>query len=98
MSAFGTIVRGLPSTAREALAASCDGVKVADEGATLAADADRALVSILSGIDEVNLGIREVSRSTLEQVTASQTLAQSIGRVNDQGRVIAVGAIESLIE
>ena len=45
------IVRGLQGTAREAVTASSDGLKVADEGARLAADAEKALGTILQGIE-----------------------------------------------
>ena len=43
------IVRGLQGTAREALTATNEGLKAADEGAALASAADRALTSILQG-------------------------------------------------
>src|SRR6202451_1172676 len=39
------IVRGLQTSAREAVVASSEGVRVADEGSTLAAEAERALTS-----------------------------------------------------
>src|SRR6185436_3822946 len=54
------IVRGLQGTARDAVAASADGVKVADEGTRLAADAERGLGSILQVVEEMGRAVREI--------------------------------------
>src|SRR6202451_1948702 len=82
------IVRGLQGTAREALTTSTEGLRVAEEGTVLAGAADRALTSILQGVDEVGKAVRDVSRATTEQVTASQSLTQGVARVTEQSRLI----------
>src|SRR3954447_13598194 len=52
-SDIAKIVRGLQGTAREAVTAASDGLKVADEGGRLAEDAQKGLTSILGGIDDL---------------------------------------------
>src|SRR5262249_27801251 len=83
-SDIAKIVRGLQNTAREASSASTEGARLADEGATLAADAERALTSILAGIDEVRATVRSVSESAVEQVEATEGLVRSIAQVAEQ--------------
>jgi methyl-accepting chemotaxis protein len=56
------IVRGLQSTAREAVQATSEGLKVADEAARLAGDAERGLSTVMGGVDELNRAIREIDR------------------------------------
>ena len=62
------IVRGLQGVAREATGSTGEGVRIADEGAALAGDAERALGTILRGIEEVGHTVREVSRANGEQL------------------------------
>jgi len=73
------IVRGLQGSAREALTASNDGLRVAEDGAALAGSAERALTSILQGVDDVGKAVREVSHATTEQVVASQRWRKAWG-------------------
>ena len=86
------IVRGLQGTAREAVTASTDGLKVADEGARLATDAEKALGAILQGIDVVGRGIVEIERASDGQAQAVQALSQSTARVSDEGKAVARAA------
>ena len=90
---IGKIVRGLQATARDALTASTEGARAADEGAVLASDADRALGTILKGVEELGDSIKEVSRAAADQVDAVQVVGQSTRKVSEQGRAImrAVG-------
>ena len=61
------IVRGLQSTAREAIGASAEGVKAAEEGG--AGRRSRAGAgAILGGVEELGHSVREVEQSTGEQL------------------------------
>lgn len=88
------IVRGLQSTARDAAAATADGVKVADESAALVGEAEKALGVMLDGIAGMGTTVREVSRFMPEQVAAAQTVGRSIADVREQSRVVLTGAGE----
>ena len=88
------IVRGLQSTARDAMAASVEGVRAADEGSRLAADAERGLGLILNGVEELGGAVREIDRASGEQASAISGLAQSATRTSDEARNIALGASE----
>ena len=57
------IVRGLQNTVREAVAATSEGAKMAEEGAQLATAAERALASILDGVEGLGGTVRDVART-----------------------------------
>ena len=59
------IVRGLQSTAREAVASSTETTKVADEGARFADQADAALATILGGVEEMGRSVKEIDGSVV---------------------------------
>src|SRR5512140_3077076 len=65
------IVRGLQGTAREAVTASTEGLKLADEGARLSADSDKALNTILQGIETMGRGVAEIDQASSEQLAAA---------------------------
>src|SRR6185369_7336746 len=60
------IIRALQGTAREALTTTTEGERIAGEGAALAADADRALAGILTGVQDVGQSVHEVAKSAEE--------------------------------
>jgi len=74
--------------------ATVDGLKAADEGARFAADAEKALASILQGVEEVSGAVREIDHANGEQVHVVQSLVQSIAKVHEEGRGIARAAAE----
>src|SRR5882757_4069183 len=67
-SDIAKIVRGLQGTAREAVTAASDGLKVADDGGRLAEDAQKGLASILGGVDDLSASVREIERANGDQV------------------------------
>ena len=93
---IGRIVRGLQSTAREAVDTANEGLRVTDEGARLANDADEALATILSGVDELGAAVRDVDRQSEEQSRLVEDIVRSTARVSDEARQSAQAAAEQI--
>ena len=83
------IVRGLQTTAREALTSNADTLRLADEGAQLGEDARTGLHAILEGVTTVDRSIREISTASGEQAQAVQTVVQATARLTEESRAIA---------
>lgn len=91
---IGKIVRGLQSAAREAVVTSGEGLRVADEGAALGNEADRALSVILQGVDQLTGTVRSVAKVTEEQVLVGRNVSQSVAKVTEQVRAVTVACAE----
>ena len=94
---IAAIIKALQEVVQEAVAASNEGVRVAEESGRLAEEGSAGLQRILSGVDETTQIVGQIARATEEQlsagahvVTAIETTAtqakQSVGRHRRAGQ------------
>jgi len=93
-SDIAAIIRSLQEVAREAIAASGEGLRVAEEGGQIAEEGSRGLQRILTGIHESADFISQVARSTDENLAASQNMVTAIDTVATQAKQVASAAVE----
>jgi methyl-accepting chemotaxis protein len=91
---IAAIIRALQETAQDAVAASSDGLRVADESSVLAESGGAALKKILSGIGETAGLIGQIAGAAGEQRTTGQTVVHAIAATTDQARLIATSTAE----
>src|SRR6185295_1975193 len=88
------IIRALQEVANEAVAATTDGQRVADESNSLVEVGAGGLKKILGGLTEISGAVGQLARATEEQRTAAQTLVVAVGATSEQARLIATSTAE----
>ena len=88
------IVRGLQSTARDAVATTQQSANLAEEGSAAANEAEHALGQILSGVEGLGETVKSVSEAVAGQVANAGTVSTSVARVAEQIKTVSVAATE----
>jgi methyl-accepting chemotaxis protein len=91
---IAAIIKALQEVSQDAVAASNDGLRVADESNVLAESGAAGLKKILGGVAETVTLVGQIAVATAEQKTAGQTVAAAIGATTEQARVIAAATAE----
>ena len=86
------IVGEIESQTRRTLAASAEGVRVAERGADKAAGAVDALDRIAAMVDEATGAAEEISIATAQQRSASEQVVTAMGQVSEVSRQASIGA------
>jgi len=86
---IASIIKALQDVAQDAIAASNDGLRVADDSNTLAESGAAGLRKILSGVNESVELVAQIARATEEQRTAGKSVAQSVASTADQAKLVA---------
>ena len=93
-SDIGAIIRALQEVAHEAVTASNDGLRVADESNALAESGAGGLKKILGDLGEITGLVGQIARATDEQRTAAQTVVTAINGTAEQARLVAASTAE----
>ncbi|MCU1384139.1 MAG: methyl-accepting chemotaxis sensory transducer, partial [Acidobacteria bacterium] len=88
------IIRALQEVAQEAVMASNDGLRVADDSNTLAESGAAGLKKILAGVGELTGVVGEIARATDEQRSAAQAMVTSVSATAEQARLVATATAE----
>jgi methyl-accepting chemotaxis protein len=91
---IAAIIRGLQEAVAEAVAASNDGLRVADESNTVAESGAEGLRKILTGVSDIATVVTQVARATEEQRSAAQTVVAAITGTAEQSRLVAAATAE----
>src|SRR6185503_15015836 len=75
---IGGIIKALQDVAQEAVVASNDGLRVADESSRFAEDGVAGLNKILAGVRETTQIVSQIARATDEQLNAGQAVVSAI--------------------
>jgi methyl-accepting chemotaxis protein len=86
------IVTEIEVHTRQTIAASEEGVRVADRGAAKAGGAVEALDRIAAMVDEATGAAEEISIATQQQRSASEQVVTAMGQVSEVSRQASVGA------
>jgi methyl-accepting chemotaxis protein len=95
-SDIAAIIKALQEVSQEAIAASNDGLRVADESNATAETGAASLKKILGGVSDAASLVSQISGATEEQRTAGQSVVAAIGAVNEQSRLIATATGEQV--
>src|SRR5262249_54786537 len=93
-SDIAAIIKNLQEVTQEAVAASNDGLRVAEESGRLAEDGDNGLRKILSGIEEIAQLVAQIARATDEQLSAGQYVTTAINTTVSQAKQAMIAASE----
>jgi methyl-accepting chemotaxis protein len=88
------IIKALQDVAHEAVAASTDGLRVADDSSLLAENGAAGLKKILGGLSEVTGTVGQIARATDEQRSAAQSAVNAVGATVEQARLVAAATAE----
>src|SRR4029079_3086866 len=91
---IAVIIRSLQEVAQDAMTASTDGLRVADESNVLAEAGASGLRKILDGVSETVGLAGQIAVATAEQKTAGQAVTAAIGATSEQARLIAASTGE----
>src|SRR4029078_13512719 len=83
------IIRALQEVSQDAVSASNDGLRVADESSALAEAGAGGLRKILDGVAETVSLTGQIAVATAEQRTAGQSVTSAIAATSEQAKVIA---------
>src|SRR5262249_25939602 len=93
-SDIATIIKALQEVAQDAVTASNDGLRVADESNAVAETGASGLRKILAGVAEVTGVVGEIARAADEQRAAAQTVVTSVNVTAEQARQVATSTAE----
>jgi methyl-accepting chemotaxis protein len=93
---IAAIIKALQEVSQDALAASNDGLRVADDSSVLAESGAAGLKKILSGLSETSTLVAQIARATEEQRSAAQTVVSAIVATTEQARHIAAATAEQV--
>ncbi len=88
------IIKSLQNVAQDAVAASNDGLRVADESSVLAESGATGLKRILAGVAEAVTVVGQIATASEEQRAFGQAVVSAIGATGDQARSIAAATAE----
>ena len=75
---IGAIIKALQDVAQDAVAASAEGMRVADESNALAEGGASGLKKILGGLGEITGVVSQIARATDEQQAAARTVVSAV--------------------
>ena len=93
-SDIAAIIKALQEVAQDAVLATNDGLRVADESNALVESGATGLKKILGGIGDVTGVVGEISRAADEQRLAAQAMVTSVSATAEQARLVAAGTAE----
>jgi methyl-accepting chemotaxis protein len=93
-SDIAAIIKALQEVAQDAVTASNDGLRVADDSNTLAESGVGGLKKIMTGVGELTGVVGEISRAADEQRTAAQAMVTAVSATAEQARLVASGTSE----
>ena len=88
------IIKSLQNVAQDAVAASNDGLRVADESSVLAESGATGLKRILAGVAEAVTVVGQIATASEAQRAFGQAVVSAIGATGDQARSIAAATAE----
>src|SRR6185436_17444856 len=88
-SDIAAIIKALQEAAQDAVAASNEGVKVAQESSAQAEEGARGLTKILQSVTDATKIVSQIARASDEQRDAARNVVQSVGATAEQARLIA---------
>src|SRR5207253_1646435 len=88
------IIRGLQEAVQEAVVASADGVKIAQESSLLAEDGMAGLKKILGGVQETTQLVSQITRASEEQLGAGQTVVTAVTTTATQAKQVGIATAE----
>jgi methyl-accepting chemotaxis protein len=91
---IAAIIRALQEVSGEAIAASNDGMRIADESNAMAEAGAAGLKKILAGVSETAQLVAQIARATDEQRSAGQAVVIAITATNEQSRQVAAATAE----
>jgi methyl-accepting chemotaxis protein len=91
---IAAIIRGLQEVAQDAIAASAESVRVAEESSTVAESGAAGLRQILTGMGETVDIVGQIARATEEQRGAARSVASAIAMTADQAKLVASSTAE----
>jgi methyl-accepting chemotaxis protein len=93
-SDIATIIKALQEVVGEAVTASNDGLRVADDSNALVEAGAGGLKKILGGLTEITTAVAQIARATDEQQSAARTVVTAINSTTEQARVVASSTAE----
>jgi methyl-accepting chemotaxis protein len=91
---IAAIIRSLQEVAQDAISASTESLRVADESNVLAESGAAGLRKILSGVGETTQFVGQIARATDEQRTAGRAVVTAIDSTLDQAKQVAASTAE----
>ena len=88
------IIKALQEVVQDAVSASSDGMRIADESNALAEAGGTGLKKILAGLGETTAVVSQIARASDEQRQASQTVVSAITQTSEQARQVAAATGE----
>jgi methyl-accepting chemotaxis protein len=88
------IIRALQDVSQEAVTASNEGLRIADESNATAEAGAGGLRKILAGVSETATLVTQIARATDEQRTAGQAVVTAIAATAEQARQVATATTE----
>jgi methyl-accepting chemotaxis protein len=86
---IAAIIRGLQAVVQEAVAATLEGQRVAEESGRLAEEGAAGLKRIVGGIEQSSVRVAQIERATQEQLGATQNLVAVVGTATTQVRQVS---------
>src|SRR6185436_19427938 len=91
---IAAIIKALQDVAQEAVSASADGMRIADESNSLAENGAVALRKILNGLGEITGVVGQIARGAEEQQTAARAATTAVQTATEQARLVAASTAE----
>ena len=88
------IIKALQGVAQDAVAASNDGLRIADDSNALSESGASGLRKIMAGVGELTGVVGEIARATDEQRSAAQAMVGAVSSTAEQARLVAIGTAE----
>jgi methyl-accepting chemotaxis protein len=86
---IGAIIKSLQDVAQDAISASAEGLRVADDSNAIAETGASGLRKILSGITETVDLVGQIARATDEQRQAGKAVTHAVASTADQSKMVA---------
>ena len=86
---IAAIIKGLQDVAQDAIAASAEGLRVADDSNAIAETGAAGLRKILSGVTETVDLVGQIARATDEQRQAGKAVTHAVASTADQAKLVA---------
>src|SRR5215203_4861329 len=86
---IAAIIKALQEVAQDAVQASSEGLRVADDSSVLAESGAAGLRKILNGLTETSGLVAQIARATDEQRAAGQSVVTAITATNEQSKQVA---------
>src|SRR6187401_417242 len=88
-SDIGSIIKALQETVRDAVDASNEGQKVAEQSSGQADEAGKGLVKILDAVNDATRAVGQIARASDEQREAARSVVQAISATAEQAQMVA---------